>query len=373
VLLERYGIWFRLPLWAALSAYTAYTAPSLFSQLLAGTTMAAAAVTLQFVRVPNRDVRIAMLVLSTLLAYVATFAAHDGAAEVLVAVAAARLPYTFEGRSLNVLSGVDAVAFAVTIGYITGTPVGALAGLGIPALVQRSVEHRELVRERDRAQALLAEVQRAREADEQAAALRERGRIAREMHDVLAHTLAGLSLQLQAVRAVATREAAPRTVVEPLERAAELARDGLAEARAAVGALQAPAGLGVDALPALIGRHPGNAHLTVSGTPGALADDAGHAVYRAVQEALTNAARYAPGSAVEVRLEWLPERLCVEVVDTGPAPDRAPVAGQGNGLGLPGMTERLRQAGGTVTAGPRGPGGWQVRLNVPLAVTQAPA
>lgn len=373
MLIEMNTLWWRLAMWAALTGYTAYTAPSLTTQLLAGITMAAAVITLQFRRVPNRVLGTGMLTAATAGAYVATYAAHNGGAEVLIAVAAARLPYALEGRALDIATGVDAVGFAVTIAYISNSPAGALAGLGIPLLVRRSIEQRELVRERDLAQALLAEVQQTREADEQAAALRERGRIARDMHDVLAHSLAGLSLQLQAARAVASRDGAPASVIEPLDRAAELARDGLTEARAAVGALRGPAGLGVDALPALIERHPGHARLTVTGDPARISGEAGHAVYRAVQEALTNAARYAPGSTVDVRLDWTPTGLCAEVVDDGPAPGRAPVTGQGSGLGLAGMAERLREVDGTVQAGPRDDGGWAVRVSVPVTSAEVPA
>jgi signal transduction histidine kinase len=263
-----------------------------------------------------------------------------------------------------VLTAVDAVAFGATIAYISGSPAGALAGLGIPLLVQRELEHQELIRERDRAQALLAEAQHAREAEAQTAALRERGRIAREMHDVLAHSLAGLSLQLQAVRAIASREHVSAAVLDPLDKAAALARDGLAEARAAVSTLRDPTGLGVDAIPALVDRHPGSATLTVQGSPGQIPAETGHAVYRAVQEALTNAARYAPGSPVTVDLSWRADELEVVVCDDGPAPGRTALTGQGSGLGLAGMSERIRQVGGALQAGPR-EGGWQVRLTVP--------
>jgi signal transduction histidine kinase len=229
----------------------------------------------------------------------------------------------------------------------------------------RAGEQQALIAERDRAQALLAEVQAGREAEAEAAALQERGRIAREMHDVLAHTLAGLSLQLQAVRAVAAREGVPPEVLDPLDKAATLAQDGLAEARSAVGALRDPVGLGMDALPALVERHPGAATLEAVGRPSGLAPEAGHAVYRAVQEALTNAARYAPGSPVTVRLSWAPDGLTAQVADSGAAVGRNAPAAQGSGLGLAGMDERVRAVGGTVRAGPRDGGGWQVVVHVP--------
>ena len=357
---------FRIPAWAAMTAYTVYTAPSLSSRIAAGVFMGVGATALQFARLPDRRLRRAAFLIATIGGLAACYAAHNGLASILAAVAAARLPDAFEGRWVLVVTVVDAVAFGVTIAYISGSPAGALAGLGIPLLVQRELEHQELVRQRDRAQALLAEAQNAREAEAQAAALRERGRIAREMHDVLAHSLAGLSLQLQAVRALAVRDQAPRTVLEPLDKAAVLAQEGLAEARTAVSALRDPAGLGLDALPALVERHPGNAALSERGEPAQVDGETGHAVYRAVQEALTNAARYAPGSPVSVELAWAAHELTVTVRDTGPGPGREAVTGQGTGLGLAGMGERIKQVGGVLQAGPREGGGWEVRLRVPV-------
>jgi signal transduction histidine kinase len=360
-------LWWRIPAWAAMTAYTVYTAPSLTTRIAAGLLMGIGATALQFGQATRQWQRRAAFLVATVGGLAACYATHNGLAEVLAALAAARLPDGFAGRWVPVLTTLDAVAFAVTVAYISGSPAGALAGLGIPLLVQRELEHQALIRERDRAQALLAEAQNAREAEAQAAALRERGRIAREMHDVLAHSLAGLSLHLQAVRAVAVREHVSAAVLEPLDKAAALARDGVAEARAAMSALRDPAGLGLDELPALIERHPGTATLTVHGEPGSLSAEAGHAVYRAVQEALTNAARYSPGSPVTVELRWTADGLELVVADTGAAPGRAAVTGQGSGLGLAGMSERIAQVGGTMQAGPRDGGGWQVTVSVPAA------
>jgi len=259
----------------------------------------------------------------------------------------------------------DTVAVGAVIGFVSHSLVGALAGLGLPLIVLRAIEHQELVTERDRAQALLAEVQAGREAEAQAVALTERGRIARELHDVLAHTLAGLSVQLQGVRAVAAKEQVPASVLDPIDRAADLARSGLDEARAAVSVLRDPEGLGLDALGALIERHPAETTLAVTGTPVAVTAAAGHAVYRAVQESLTNAARYAPGASVTVSMQWSPETLRVCVQDTGLPPGRMAISDQGTGLGLAGMDERVRAVGGSVQAGPAPAGGWLVEITVP--------
>jgi signal transduction histidine kinase len=90
-----------------------------------------------------------------------------------------------------------------------------------------------------------------------------------------------------------------------------------------------------------------------------------------VQEALTNAARYAPGSLVTVSARWTSTALIVRIEDTGPGPGHEVVLGQGSGLGLPGMQERLAAVGGTVQAGPRTGGGWAVELQVPLRSSSA--
>jgi signal transduction histidine kinase len=360
----------RVPAWLALTAATVWSASGTTARVASGIEMGVAVVAMFFVRHRLLALRRAAIVVATVGGLLACFAAPKGLGEVIVVVAAARLPDSFDGRMLQALTALDTAALAGTVGYISRSVVGVLAGAAIPLFVERSLEHRELLRERDRARALLAEVQAGRDAEAQAAALRERSRIARDMHDVLAHSLAGLSVQLQAARAVAGRDGAGTDVVDALDKAGALARSGLAEARAAVGALRDPVGLGLAELPALVQRHPGAATLEVHGTPGAVAATAGHAVYRAVQESLTNAARYAPGSPVRVDLRWSESALRVLVTDSGPARDREPVVGQGTGLGLAGMDERLRAVGGSLQAGPRTAGGWQIAVQVPANVAE---
>ncbi|WP_375497496.1 sensor histidine kinase [uncultured Jatrophihabitans sp.] len=357
-------LWYRVPAWTVIIAVSVYQTHGLAERVATTVLMVMSALALQLVQNDPPAVRQAAVLICTITGLIACFTAPQGLAEILVVVVAGRAPHAFEGRPLTWFTIVDTIAFGATVGIISRSYPGLLAGMGIPLFVQRAVEHRDLVRERDRATALLAEVQRGRESEARAAALQERGRIAREMHDVLAHSLAGLSVQLQAVRAVAAREQVGPAVLEPLDKAATLARDGLAEARSAVSTLHDPITLGLDALPALVDRHPGDATLTVEGPPGTLSGAAGHAVYRAVQESLTNAARYAPGGSVQVRLGWHPDRLTVAVTDTGPGVDRAPVSGVGSGLGLAGMDERVSSVGGMLRAGPSGTG-WCVELDVP--------
>ncbi|WP_327297485.1 MULTISPECIES: histidine kinase [unclassified Streptomyces] len=267
-------------------------------------------------------------------------------------------------------SGVAVVsaAYGIAIMVITGSLAGLLAGVGAWLLADRSVEHTALQTERDRAVALLAEVEASRQALQEAAAVEERSRIAREMHDVLAHSLAGLSVQLQAVRAIAGREGAPASLTGPIDRAADLARDGVQEARAAVGALRHAPLRGVDDLKGLVGGFPGDAHLRVTGRSCPLGPEAGHAVYRAVQEAMTNAARYATGSAIEVDVAWSERELRVDVRDQGLPAGRGPSGVKGSGTGLRSMAERIEAVGGKLSAGPvPGGAGWRIDLRVPVA------
>ncbi|MEC3994863.1 sensor histidine kinase [Actinacidiphila sp. DG2A-62] len=319
------------------------------------------------------DWAVAGVALTVCAGFAITLLAPNGLGEIPVLVAASVLPRCLaEGRMRTAALAVVSVGFGVSIMVISGSVAGLLAGLGAWFIAERSVEHAALLAERDRAVALLAEVEASRQAQQEAAAVEERGRIAQEMHDVLAHSLAGLSVQLQAVRAVAAREGAPATLTGPLDRAAELARDGVQEARAAVGALRAAPVRGVADLAGLVGGFPGEARLRVTGRPGRLAPDAGHAVYRAVQEALTNAARYATGSPIDVNVAWEADEVRVAVRDHGLPAGRGPSGVKGSGSGLRGMSERIESAGGTMTAGPvPGEPGWRITLRLP-ATPQPP-
>jgi signal transduction histidine kinase len=315
---------------------------------------------------PRLGILAATLAIVTGLA--ATILVPEGIAEIPVLAGVANLPrYVPEGPKRYTAIGAPSVAFGVSIMIISGSLIGLLAGVGAWALADRSVKHAAFQAERDRALALLAEVEASRQAQREAAAAEERNRIAREMHDVLAHSLAGLSMQLQAVRAVAGREGVPASVTDPIDRAAELAREGVKEARAAVGTLRAPRLRGMDDLPGLVEGFPADASLNVTGHPGRLSPEAGHAVYRAVQEAMTNAARYATGSGIDVDVAWDAARLRVRIRDHGLPAQHKPSGVKGSGTGIKSMAERIEAVGGTLAAGPdpHGPG-WLVEVQVPV-------
>ena len=270
-----------------------------------------------------------------------------------------------------VLSGVMIGALAVT--GLTGSDgsvanvVGQLMFCAVVALMAVSI--RQAGDNEVRAELLLAQLEDAREAEAEAAALAERTRIAQDLHDVLAQTLSGLAIQVQAARLMARRDKAGQELRELLDRAGKLVKDGLGEARRAVGVLRGDRLPSLERLPELVERYRTDLELdvtmTVSGTQRALPPEAGLALYRGAQEALTNAARYARGARTTVTLCYEPQATVLTVEDrregTGPAP--AALVG-GSGLGLTGMRERLDAVGGNASAGPT-PHGWTVRMELP--------
>lgn len=211
----------------------------------------------------------------------------------------------------------------------------------------------------------LARAQTATEEHARAAALAERTRIARELHDVLAHSLAGLSLNLQGARLMLVRDGASPDAVAQIERAQKLAADGLAEARKAVAALREDAvpveRTIADLLAAYRLDSGARADLKVEGEPRELAPAVGTALVRAVQEALANTRKHAAQADVDVTLGYEPGSVALTVADRqGRRPPDAPAAG----YGLRGMGERVALLDGHVESGP-GEDGWRVHLTVP--------
>jgi signal transduction histidine kinase len=217
---------------------------------------------------------------------------------------------------------------------------------------------------------LLAELEDAREQQLEAAAIAERGRIAGELHDVLAHSLSGAAIQLQGARRLAERDGAGGELRAAVDRASELVKDGLADAREAVGALRGEELPGVAQLGALVESFRDDLHLDVTlaveGSTRPLPADGNLALYRGAQEALTNAARYAPADRTRVVVRYEPGRttLSVENRSAVAAPVAAGLPDVGGGRGLTGMRERLERAGGSARAGPT-PDGWLVELELP--------
>lgn len=228
---------------------------------------------------------------------------------------------------------------------------------------------------RSAAEARLAEQAELRRRDlARQAVLQERSRIARELHDVVAHHMSVIALQA---------EAAPYKITDLSPEARrtfgvvrDAARAALTETRRVVGLLRQdddPAEVlpqpGLDQLDALVtaARHAGlDVHMAVTGLPRALTAGVDLSAYRIVQEALSNAARHAPGTSVRVRIRYGDDRLHVSIIDDGAAPTLADrFAEPGGGHGLVGMRERAVMHGGALSAGPRPTGGFAVDAELP--------
>lgn len=211
----------------------------------------------------------------------------------------------------------------------------------------------------------LARARTAAEEHALAATLAERARIARELHDVLAHSLSGLSLNLQSVRLMLLRDGAAEDTLHQVERAQRLASDGLAEARSAVAALRddpVPLERAVeDLLEAYRLDTNASAELRIDGTPRPVGTAPAAALVRAVQEALSNSRKHAPGADVHAKLTFGPAEIEVCVRDRQGVRPAAPGTG---GYGLRGMRERAELLGGRFSTGPE-EDGWRVQLAVP--------
>jgi signal transduction histidine kinase len=214
------------------------------------------------------------------------------------------------------------------------------------------------------------ELEATRDVERIAAALAERSRLAREIHDVLAHTLSGMALHLEGARLLARSTDADEKVVTTIDRAHGLARGGLTEARRAVAALRGDTAPGADQLVSLVDEHRrvagGDCRLTVAGEPVALSAEANLAVFRTAQEALSNTRKHTSGQTVDVHLTWTADSARLVVEDSGTptalAADRAI-----GGYGLVGLAERAEALSGEFTAGPTDHG-FRVELAVPALV-----
>jgi signal transduction histidine kinase len=218
---------------------------------------------------------------------------------------------------------------------------------------------------REQAEELIEELRESRAAAAESAALAERGRVARDMHDVLAHSLSALALQLEGTRLMARDRGTDPEVVDAVERAHRLAGEGLAEARDAIAALRGEELPGPERLEHLAEAFAGDAAVSVSGTPRELESEARLAIYRTAQEALTNVLRHSAADRVDVRLEYLDGGVRLVVEDHGPG---APVAvgpgSPGGGYGLTGMRERAELLGGRLSTAPTDDG-FRVELWLP--------
>jgi signal transduction histidine kinase len=271
----------------------------------------------------------------------------------------------------------ETVAGFLALGLATSTPTAELVGyafmfvgLWVVALTRNEFLVRAVQAERT-----LAETRRLQEAETQAAALAERARIARDLHDVLAHSLAAVSVNLQAAEGLLAAGTLPADnpelvkAMECIERAGALTRDGLVAAKRAVLALRDDTAPLPDQLESLAGQYRTAGEeavdVEVRGEPRPIPAEAGLTAYRTAQEALTNARKHAPGQPVTLLLDYEPADVTLSVVNPiPPGGEERPLADTGAGFGLVGLRERAALAGGTFEAGPDA-GNWMVTLRIP--------
>src|SRR3954454_19299667 len=206
-------------------------------------------------------------------------------------------------------------------------------------------------------------VRRERERTRQMSVAEERARIARELHDVVAHGVSVIAVQADAAEAALAHE--PERAARPLQTIRGSARDALAEMRRMVGVLgethERGPQPGLAQLPELIEQAEVPVAFELEGEPVAVPASLDLTAYRIVQEALTNVRKHAGGAPTTVRIAWRPGTLELSVRDHGPGPN-----GHGDGHGLVGMRERVRIHGGRLKAGPVAGGGFEVLAELPL-------
>jgi len=279
------------------------------------------------------------------------------------------------GASLAIMA--ETVAACVIAALLTNQPTGVVLGFpfAYAGMWSVAISRREYLVRAEQAERTLAETRRAREAETHAAALAERARIARDIHDVLAHSLAAVSVNLQAAEGLLAAETLPKDnpeltkAIECIDRAGTLTREGMAQARRAILALREDAAPLPDQLATLASQFQaaGDAtiQLNVTGDPRPLSEQAVQVAYRTAQEGLTNARKHAPGQPVALALAFEPGQVAVTVQNPlPPAGEQGPLAAAGAGAGLAGLKERAALAGGTLETGPAD-GTWQIELRIP--------
>jgi signal transduction histidine kinase len=283
---------------------------------------------------------------------------------------------------------VSAAVFSACFTFFVALTVAEYAGWnasrhGLPgfadvvaviAVYLMSLFSRQIRVQQKQEETLLAELEESRAAELRAAALAERQRLAREMHDVLAHSLSGLVVQLEGARMLAAAAPGDARLPEVIDRAHQLARNGLDEARQAIGTLRdADDALpGPDRLAELASEFTADTGIpcrfTLAGEQRELSPVVRLALYRVAQEALTNIRKHARPDEVDVQLDYLPGTVVLAVEDTArrlaSVGARAAAPTASGGYGLTGMRERAGLLGGTLEAGPTDTG-FRVQLQVP--------
>ena len=324
---------------------------------------------------PPRWAEITCMVAFTLAGGALCVLVPDGTAVALPFIAAWFTPRVGVSRRFEIGLLIVDVAALWTFSLIVAGPwwTYPVVLAGVLAAYQAGLRSRERVERAELAELMLAREQALRSERERAAAAAERERIARDLHDVLAHTLSGLAITLQNASTLLHSGASDRAQVQ-VDRARALAVEGQAEARQALAALApgvAPAPVDISAaIDRAVRDHRALTGSAVTLSIGQLPDvpaDVTSAALAVLRESLTNVIRHAPDAPVSVsaRITQAPgpgPELVLRVADDPGAP--APADG-GGGLGVAGMRARVDAVGGSLRAGPT-PTGWAVELTVPI-------
>jgi len=360
--------------------------PALADALLAAAVMAAIALELALVQSPVAALSAIPIALPLLARRRAPLAAAAGVLAAIALQSALVAPDSFPlGDMLAVVAAsyaigaharrrvsvaglvalVAGVALHAAVVYPAGVIAALLGGVGLPWTVGRVVQgSRELTRAGRRRG---AEIERAREQDARGAVTRERARVARELHDAVAHNVSVIAIQAGGAEPLVGRD--PARAAEILELIEQVAREALAElgrlgaAEEDEGARPGLARVGVLAERA---RAAGLAvALDLPDNGGPLPAGVDLAAFRVVQEALANTAKHAGADHAWVTVRREPRAVGLEIADDGRGPRRRP-RGDG-GHGLVGMRERVALYGGTLETGPREHGrGFLVRATIPV-------
>ncbi|GAA2635578.1 ATPase [Paractinoplanes durhamensis] len=294
----------------------------------------------------SRVLRLGIIAAMFLWLNVAFFMAHDEITAARQPDASGELPVIWSFLLFLMIVNVGFFAF----GYLMGDAVWQSA------------------RRQHRLESQAAELRAAQGLAEERAVIDERVRIARELHDVVAHHVSVMGIQASASRRALDRD--PARARDALVTIEESARTAVDELRRMLGALRAPsaeviAGADLDHAGDLVesARETGmQTHFEVYGDPVPVPDSVSMAAYRIVQEAVTNTLKHAGAAALDVRIRYLARELEIDVSDDG----RGGPATTG-GMGLIGMRERVAIHGGTLEYGPRSGGGFRVRARIPYA------
>ncbi|GAA0573656.1 sensor histidine kinase [Paractinoplanes ferrugineus] len=314
-------------------------------------------------------------------------ALHEGMLLVALAVAMYSVVVHAERLRTGAIVGVMALLWATVLQACRtwlewGAPptfdsVGSvlLGSAGYGAVVWAAgLSVRTFWQQRKVAEERVRTAEREREHVTRLAVAQERARIARELHDIVAHSLSVMILQANGAEYAFEHD--PRRAREALRTIGSTGRDALGEIKQLVQMLRDEGAddhdpVALDRVGAVVARarDAGLAvHLVVDGSPPDVPGGMALAVYRIVQESLTNTLKHAgPATAATVRVAYGPDRIEVDVTDTGAGVPRVVPGGHG----LVGMRERVSLYGGAFDAGPRLGGGWRVRALIPLLAKAA--